>query len=1594
MSQINYTFKSIANRPKQQLSVLAKTNAIKHDFSKAFNIDTKPKKTNSNIDSYYDALTKLEYNGPKGLTARTNNPVATLYTQELAEKFGATKGPALPSKDNPENRALFTAVFPDIEKGTAAGKYIVKNIYNNAGGDVEKFASIYSMGKLPNQLIDSNEIAIKDRYVKALMSSTSKDDLAVTLKRQEDDVSQAVIDETERLKTGDDLFKDSSDISRIFDPTTRMLKDEPADITAFSQPSTTKTRAEDPNSLAQFEESVVPIIPYGEGIKYSKEFTQLEEQAGKHNARLNMSNAPETPTGVDAWKTYWSNTFGANPEDDTIKALAVNTLAGAAEIVVGFSDLKDKAIKSIATGEGGLEFAEEFLAGFAATPEILGNLITATGYSPDPTRNRFSEEGMKLVKKAQGEVWRNPLLPFLAATGLKAAGQGLIKAPKQVRELAIKAKKQINELVSISETALKIAKKEVNKADYSFAVNKLAEAIKNPAVYENTLNLLKEGKSYDRATKKGYSSKQINAALKEVGMLAETYFETINSLQNPYVIKSLTGNQKIGLQNSSNQLKTRILEQARIVGDDATITQLQGGFGLFKPDAKVLLEYIKGIKKELPDYINKKIIGYQKKPDSINPNKKLSTNVQEAVDFMKKTDHENKVYAEMNKPTLQKIKGKLAKGFYDISAEANFAIDRAIKSVGGKESAILARVRMEKDLISGTSARAEYKINQVNSTLYEKLNKKETSALNELIMIRRERSLKKHHDAEAIRINKELLTETKKSKIKELKDELKRITVDYDYSGGKAWRREGIVKDWLAELDEVNPSKISSIADDYFNVYRGLIDDMENAGLINKTEAIRYRARDYSPKEYLEFIQGQKTYDIGGKQITVSDNGIKRMRKGSEDVLNNNTRQLLFDSIKSIDNKITNNKVNNLLSRALENGEIEGIGYLLKNVNSKSKPGYVRIEYFKDGVKKAIALDESFASGWLKSDAWVNQKMITIASWLSGAKIVKAAATGLQPLFAITNMAVDMAYTTLTQHGLYSNNIVKAYFQMGKDMAKVSKDAGRKNGGRKVDYINEGGMMTTLSSMGKFGDPFKPSNTKFGNGVRFAQAFMGKIGEWSELTTRLAIRERGIRNGLSPKEATYMARNYLDFSKQGQITRSMEAIVPYSSASVQASRGLLRSMNNKDFYWKAAQIATYYQGLKYFIDNSKEAKETFGRISDDIKFRNFIIPLPFKVIDKTGKKRSPYLKIKKDGGQSLITSVSDLALNLVTKERSSDYNVEQLKKMIKSFTPYEIARFAPTINVLLSWGVNRKFPWASQIYRGDDKVTEGREMTNLDEELIWRDIGNNLNVSPAKLQYTADKFATTGNFFVDVGFGSYDYIRNQMSEEELSEYDRSFQKYIDMPMSDIPGIRKIPGRFLGFADDVDVSLKEELKQQETDKANIIAANNNEISSFLFNYRHIDSKEGQAKALKDLNAWRETIRENFGEGEAKRIKARFDKQVSLDDLDLVKGLVQLTINESPAIRAYALAYEMVKYKDNEKTQFNLIAEIQKISPIVKNKRTGYLNSETILYYNAIMDNFNKEGILKNPIFIDKHLYDKAKAEYTEKKKIKYETIFEK
>ena len=77
---------------------------------------------------------------------------------------------------------------------------------------------------------------------------------------------------------------------------------------------------------------------------------------------------------------------------------------------------------------------------------------------------------------------------------------------------------------------------------------------------------------------------------------------------------------------------------------------------------------------------------------------------------------------------------------------------------------------------------------------------------------------------------------------------------------------------------------------------------------------------------------------------------------------------------------------------------------------------------------------------------------------------------------------------------------------------------------------------------------------------------------------------------------------------------------------------------------------------------------------------------------------------------------------------------------------------------------------------------------------------------------------------------------------------------------------------------------------------------------------------------------------------------------------------MSANKPPALRAYSVAWEAIKYKESESTEEALIKELENISPIKKGKRTGFFNEETVEYYNAIMTSFEKDGILRKPIFV--------------------------
>ena len=403
-------------------------------------------------------------------------------------------------------------------------------------------------------------------------------------------------------------------------------------------------------------------------------------------------------------------------------------------------------------------------------------------------------------------------------------------------------------------------------------------------------------------------------------------------------------------------------------------------------------------------------------------------------------------------------------------------------------------------------------------------------------------------------------------------------------------------------------------------------------------------------------------------------------------------------------------------------------------------------------------------------------------------------------------------------------------------------------------------------------------------------------------------------------------------------------------------------------------LSFYFIAIVFASCSKKEFDEYYGRPENleepvyQILREKGNFSMLLQTIDKAG-----YADILGKSGYWTMFAPNDEAFNAFLQEKGfssiDDIDSTLAGQIVKYGLIYNAFRTErlPDYQSSGGWVENAAFKRRTAYYDGfktqnidgQERVVIGSNRNNTDGTNYYVSGDNNNKY----ITYFADEFLYAR------GYGAYDYIRKEMSEEQLDEYDRNFEKYIDMPISDIPGIRQIPKRFLGFAEDTDIVLKEQIKELESDKASIIAGNNQEIDSFLLNYRYIKTEEDKEGAIKEMEQWLNKINaKNPDEG--KRLLKRYEKRNNLDNLELARGVVELTINKSPQTRALAIAYEMIKYKDNNSTQIGFMKEIQAISPVKRNKRTGYFNDETLKHYNSIMENFNKNGILENPIFINK------------------------
>ncbi len=718
---------------------------------------------------------------------------------------------------------------------------------------------------------------------------------------------------------------------------------------------------------------------------------------------------------------------------------------------------------------------------------------------------------------------------------------------------------------------------------------------------------------------------------------------------------------------------------------------------------------------------------------------------------------------------LRLLWGKLKHAVVDVSGN----IQKALDDLGPAGWA----AKRDQALIAGASPRANEEMDRLSHVVYGGLRAPEREILDRLIFTK---GAVLSLPTERVTTRRIKVPRTRLSRALELPDvkivsqkKGKWVEVQYTHKT-KIKHPEGLTKadfeeyvNWLKSDPRIDFEDLNRRAEAWFEMPRKMLRESLEEGLITPEDYERMSRRiEYTPRKLLELIDPVNPTVIEGRTISVRESGFKPLEEGTEKLLETNSEYLMRELLQRHYRRIFSNRANYSLGKIAEEVPYNGIVKPAKLIRytSTGKPvyqsaprGWVKVSYREKGQLKAILMKSEYAKEWVRQDPILKQSTATIFQWLSGSRILKAMATGLNVEFPLTNIPRDIALIWLSDHyRVYSKNPLLYVGQMTRDIMDVISDAARRRGLYDVYIANGGGteFLTAQSRLYKGGNKF----------FRKLQKVFGYAQETSEIMTRLAYMRRAMRAGYSAQDATYIARSYLDFSRGGNYAKAADNFIPYLNAAIQASRGAIRGAikDPAGFTWKVSNLMAIGMGI--YAANRFLYPEAIKQISPRDRASYFIIMTPWTYTDAQGNKKWMYFRVAKDQTMRVFTTLGEM---LMAKFLGDPVDPRQLTQALKETLPFlPMQSMSPTMGALIGYASNLDF-WTNQkIWKGG-KV-EPHEEWNKYTHPAFIQLGKATGLSPERMRYFLSRYFTRGNIFTSILGYQWKLWLDQVPEAEKS----------------------------------------------------------------------------------------------------------------------------------------------------------------------------------------------------------------------------------
>jgi hypothetical protein len=463
--------------------------------------------------------------------------------------------------------------------------------------------------------------------------------------------------------------------------------------------------------------------------------------------------------------------------------------------------------------------------------------------------------------------------------------------------------------------------------------------------------------------------------------------------------------------------------------------------------------------------------------------------------------------------------------------------------------------------------------------------------------------------------------------------------------------------DHAKKFDGTNFDRLNGKADNYFAVFKSQLGHMRRAGLIDeKTFNHMRKVGDYSPRRYIQFFDPDITF-----------NNLEPITTGSTQALMMDSAVLMRDYIVRLHERIAKNEANVSLYNFAKDNPGNGIAEVV-GVDDIPRANTIRNSAFIDGNRVAVVMPLELGKEWGGIDSGMDKELADMLSKYSGSKFVRVLATGANPEFALTNFPRDIMFSWFRTRE-FSDAAPIALGQMVKQFASTFKDVwhtGATPIGKAKDFLEDGGMMEFMTTQGALEKNFRSQSVVMDPRLRAIEKALSFLGQKTELWVRLALRQQALDNGKSRKDATWIARSYLDFSQGGKAVKVADKALPYLNAGLQATRGMFGSLllgdtsGAKEFDRKklaknkAAAMFKFFQfGLLFssvMINNILHHPEAWDKTDDQDKTKNLLLYTGLSHKAANGSDVYSYVKIPLDQGQSGVGSFFGSIITKFLKE--------------------------------------------------------------------------------------------------------------------------------------------------------------------------------------------------------------------------------------------------------------------------------------------------------------------------------------------------------